>query len=47
MLIVTVFYPISPFNIFQDSLKEVLLELPQFRKKEDLIQMYVAYEFPQ
>lgn len=30
-----------------NTLKEVLLEMPQFRKKEDLIQMYVAYEFPQ
>jgi len=27
-------------------LKEVLEEIPQFKRKEDLLHMYVAYEFP-
>jgi len=30
-----------------DRLQEVLQEIPAFRNKNDLIPMYVAYEFPE
>jgi len=28
------------------KLRDVLQEIPQFRRKEELVHMYVAYEFP-
>jgi len=33
-------------NTDDNKLREVLQEIPQFRKKEELVHMYVAYEFP-